>query len=194
MISWKHVIKGIVNGCFVHGILQANFGGIWNHGPHWYNHELPLHPSLLRSAVRLVRSHHICVCWGPRRYVNATTSKWSFITQPFSSMTSDGTKRDLNQANACCCFNHCFPFLTNIAGVNLSLLSRVMSSRLARGTYNGGLLSTEAGTLARVVADATITAAGYLGPDLLLNITLLPPLVICIASLVATFCTYNTLY
>jgi hypothetical protein len=69
-----------------------------------------------------------------------------------------------------------------------------MSSRLARGTYNGGLLSTEAGTLARVVADATITAAGYLGPDLLLNITLLPPLVICIASLVATFCTYNTLY
>ncbi|GFZ01250.1 major Facilitator Superfamily with SPX (SYG1/Pho81/XPR1) domain-containing protein [Actinidia rufa] len=31
-------------------------------------------------------------------------------------------------------------------GVNLSLLSRVMSSRLSRRTYNGGLLSTEAGT------------------------------------------------
>uniref|UniRef100_A0A0E0PCY3 SPX domain-containing protein n=1 Tax=Oryza rufipogon TaxID=4529 RepID=A0A0E0PCY3_ORYRU len=87
-----------------------------------------------------------------------------------------------------------FVFAEVLEGVNLSLLSRVMSSRLARGTYNGGLLSTEAGTLARVVADATITAAGYLGPDLLLNITLLPPLVICIASLVATFCTYNTLY
>ncbi|KAG4952446.1 hypothetical protein JHK85_046313 [Glycine max] len=47
-----------------------------------------------------------------------------------------------------------------LEGVNLSLLSRVMSSRLSRGTYNGGLLSTEAGTLARVVADATITLAG----------------------------------
>ncbi|KAJ8511807.1 hypothetical protein OPV22_002241 [Ensete ventricosum] len=50
-----------------------------------------------------------------------------------------------------------------LEGVNLSLLSRVMSSRLARGTYNGGLLSTEAGTLARVFADGTITIAGYLG-------------------------------
>ncbi|KAK6137567.1 hypothetical protein DH2020_028687 [Rehmannia glutinosa] len=50
-----------------------------------------------------------------------------------------------------------------LEGVNLSLLSRVMSSRLSRGTYNGGLLSTEAGTLARVVADATITLAGFLG-------------------------------
>lgn len=87
-----------------------------------------------------------------------------------------------------------FVFAEVLEGVNLSLLSRVMSSRLARGTYNGGLLSTEAGTLARVVADATITAAGYLGPDLLLNITLLPPLVICIVSIVATFCTYNSLY
>lgn len=34
-----------------------------------------------------------------------------------------------------------------LAGVNLSLLSKVMSSKLSRGTYNGGLLSTEAGTL-----------------------------------------------
>ncbi|VAH35027.1 SPX domain-containing membrane protein OsI_17046 [Triticum urartu] len=87
-----------------------------------------------------------------------------------------------------------FVFAEVLEGVNLSLLSRVMSSRLSRGTYNGGLLSTEAGTLARVVADATITAAGYLGTDMLLNVTLLPPLVITILSIVATFCTYNTLY
>lgn len=79
-------------------------------------------------------------------------------------------------------------------GVNLSLLSRVMSSRLARGTYNGGLLSTEAGTLARVVADGTITLAGYLGEDKLLNVTLFPSLLICIASIAATFLTYNTLF
>ncbi|KAL9176079.1 hypothetical protein ABFS82_02G155700 [Erythranthe guttata] len=48
-----------------------------------------------------------------------------------------------------------------LEGVNLSLLSRVMSSRLSKGTYNGGLLSTEAGTMARVMADGTITVAGY---------------------------------
>ncbi|PSS09782.1 SPX domain-containing membrane protein [Actinidia chinensis var. chinensis] len=81
-----------------------------------------------------------------------------------------------------------------LEGVNLSLLSRVMSSRLSRGTYNGGLLSTEAGTIARVIADATITVAGYFGESGLLNITLLPSLLICIASIVATCCTYNSLY
>ncbi|GER40528.1 SPX domain-containing membrane protein [Striga asiatica] len=81
-----------------------------------------------------------------------------------------------------------------LEGVNLSLLSRVMSSRLSRGTYNGGLLSTEAGTLARVVADGTITLAGLLGQTNLLNITLIPSLVICMVSIVATCCTYNSLY
>lgn len=81
-----------------------------------------------------------------------------------------------------------------LEGVNLSLLSRVMSSRLSRGTYNGGLLSTEAGTIARVIADGTITLAGYLGESKLLNATLLPSLVICIASIVATCYTYNSLY
>ena len=81
-----------------------------------------------------------------------------------------------------------------IAGVNLSLLSRVMSSRLSRGTYNGGLLSTEAGTIARVIADGTITLAGYLGVSRLLNITLLPSLLICIISIIATCYTYNSLF
>ncbi|PON41232.1 Major facilitator [Parasponia andersonii] len=81
-----------------------------------------------------------------------------------------------------------------LEGVNLSLLSRVMSSRLSRGTYNGGLLSTEAGTLARVVADGTITLSGYLGEGMLLNTTLVPALFICISSIVATCFTYNSLY
>ncbi|XP_062074182.1 SPX domain-containing membrane protein At4g22990 [Humulus lupulus] len=87
-----------------------------------------------------------------------------------------------------------FVFAEVLEGVNLSLLSRVMSSRLSRGTYNGGLLSTEAGTLARVIADATITLAGFLGESRLLNITLLPSLVICVGSIVATCFTYNSLY
>ncbi|XP_027189337.1 SPX domain-containing membrane protein At4g22990-like isoform X2 [Cicer arietinum] len=81
-----------------------------------------------------------------------------------------------------------------LEGINLSLLSRVMSSRLSRGTYNGGLLSTEAGTIARVIADATITLAGYMGVSRLLNITLIPSLFICIVSITATGYTYNSLY
>jgi hypothetical protein len=81
-----------------------------------------------------------------------------------------------------------------IAGVNLSLLSKVMSSRLARGTYNNGLLSTEAGTLARVVADATITLAGYLGTRYLLNVTLAPTLLIGLLALAFTSYTYNSLF
>ncbi|CAA7018559.1 unnamed protein product [Microthlaspi erraticum] len=81
-----------------------------------------------------------------------------------------------------------------LEGVNLSLLSRVMSSRLSRGTYNGGLLSTEAGTIARVIADATITLAGFLGQSMLLNVTLIPSLIICVGSIVATCFTYNSLY
>ncbi|XAR55025.1 hypothetical protein NMG60_11030396 [Bertholletia excelsa] len=81
-----------------------------------------------------------------------------------------------------------------LEGVNLSLLSRVMSSRLSRGTYNGGLLSTEAGTIARVIADGTITLAGYLGEKRLLNATLLPSLLICIFSIIATCFTYNSMY
>ncbi|KAL3331261.1 hypothetical protein AABB24_034866 [Solanum stoloniferum] len=81
-----------------------------------------------------------------------------------------------------------------LEGVNLSLLSRVMSSRLSRGTYNGGLLSTEAGTFARVIADVTITLAGYLGQSKVLNVTLLPSLLICVASIIATCYTYNSLY
>ncbi|KAL2902354.1 hypothetical protein RDABS01_027436 [Bienertia sinuspersici] len=81
-----------------------------------------------------------------------------------------------------------------LEGVNLSLLSRVMSSRLSRGTYNGGLLSTEAGTLARVVADATITLLGLLGQSSLLNLTLLPSFLICLGSIAATCYTYNSLY
>ncbi|KAH0884248.1 hypothetical protein HID58_060344 [Brassica napus] len=55
-----------------------------------------------------------------------------------------------------------------------SYISNMFEDRLSKGTYNRGLLSTEAGTLARVVADATITLGGYLGRNHLLNATLLP--------------------
>ncbi|XLS94942.1 hypothetical protein HN51_070950, partial [Arachis hypogaea] len=50
-----------------------------------------------------------------------------------------------------------------------------------------------AGTTARVIADATIILAGYLGQSNL-NVTLLPSLFISIASILATCYTYNSLY
>jgi hypothetical protein len=81
-----------------------------------------------------------------------------------------------------------------LEGVNLSLLSKVMSSKLSRGTYNGGLLSTEAGTLARVVSDCTITLAGYLGTGMLLNATLAPTLLIGILGVVGTLYTYDSMF
>ncbi|KAL2642993.1 hypothetical protein R1flu_010580 [Riccia fluitans] len=81
-----------------------------------------------------------------------------------------------------------------LEGVNLALLSKVMSARLARGTFNGGLLSTEAGTLARVVADVSITLAGYLGTSRLLNATIFPTLIIGVVSVIGTLGTYNSMF
>ena len=78
--------------------------------------------------------------------------------------------------------------------MNLSLLSKVMSVRLTRGTYNNGLLSTEAGTLARVVADGTITFAGYLGTSFIVNVTIAPALLIGLVSLISTTYSYNSLF
>ena len=70
--------------------------------------------------------------------------------------------------------------------MNLSLLSKVMHSRLARGTYNGGLLSTEAGTL--------VTLVDYLGKSRLLNVTMLPNLLIGLLAIVGTVYTYDSMF
>ncbi|KAK6918436.1 hypothetical protein RJ641_016858 [Dillenia turbinata] len=87
-----------------------------------------------------------------------------------------------------------FVFAEVLEGVNLSLLSRIMSSRLSQGTYNAGLLSTEAGTLARAFADVTLTLVGFMGQDKLLNITLFSSLILCIPSIIGTYFIYNSLY
>jgi hypothetical protein len=79
-------------------------------------------------------------------------------------------------------------------GVSLSLLLQVMLSRLSRRTCHGGLLSTEARTLARVAADDTITLTeGVLCRVAFLNTMLLPPPFIFLASIVAIMSTYNSL-
>ncbi|KAL6846742.1 hypothetical protein ACP4OV_024190 [Aristida adscensionis] len=95
-----------------------------------------------------------------------------------------------------------------LAGVVLSfrLTGRYTAARAVRLAVCSALLtfvsvevlevmSTEAGTLARVAADGTITVVGcLLGEGLLLNATLLPSLFACLASIAATVYTYNSLF
>lgn len=79
-------------------------------------------------------------------------------------------------------------------GVNMALLSKVMSPALARGTFNCGLLSTEAGTLARVVGDGLISLTGYLGTSYILNLTMVPVLLTVFLSLFFTRWHYNKIF
>jgi hypothetical protein len=85
---------------------------------------------------------------------------------------------------------------TNVLeGVTMSLLSKVMSPRLSRGVFNCGLLSTEAGTLARALADGLISVAGRSGGVAhLLNLTMLPTLALVAATTAYTCLGYHTLY
>ncbi|CAK9219541.1 unnamed protein product [Sphagnum troendelagicum] len=84
---------------------------------------------------------------------------------------------------------------TNVLeGVNMSLLSKVMSPRLSRGVFNCGLLSTEAGTLARALADGLISVVGRGGQANLLNFTMIPTLSIVVYTTIYTWVGYYTLY
>ncbi len=80
------------------------------------------------------------------------------------------------------------------AGVNMSLLSKVMSPRLSMGVFNCGLLSTEAGTLARALADGLISVVGRGGQANLLNFTMIPTLSIVVYTTIYTWVGYYTLY
>ena len=76
----------------------------------------------------------------------------------------------------------------------MSLLAKLMSPRLSNGIFNCGFLSTEAGTIARAVADVLITVVGKGGMDNFLNFTMLPTLVIVFATIVFTWFGYFSLY
>lgn len=76
----------------------------------------------------------------------------------------------------------------------MSLLSKVMSPRLSRGVFNCGLLSTEAGTLARALADGLITVAGKEGVHNLINLTMIPTFFIVIFTTLYTWIGYYSLY
>lgn len=53
-----------------------------------------------------------------------------------------------------------FAFLNALEGVVMALLAKLISPELAKGTFNSGLLATEAGTFGRVMGDMCITWFG----------------------------------
>jgi hypothetical protein len=68
----------------------------------------------------------------------------------------------------------------------MSLLSKLVSPELARGTWNSGLLATEAGTFGRVVGDVMITAfSSSAAADVSLVSTLFSPIAIGLAVVIA---------
>lgn len=90
----------------------------------------------------------------------------------------------------------CIIFIsTNVLeAVDMSLLAKVMSPRLSHGMFNCGFISTEAGTIARAIADGLITLIGKGGMEHLLNYSMLPALVVVVVTGVFTWLGYYSLY
>lgn len=88
-----------------------------------------------------------------------------------------------------------FTMLNAIEGVVMSLLSKLIAPELAKGTFNSGLLATEAGTLGRVVGDMMITvlADSALTSTGLVNRLYIPFLIILGGSLVLAIRFYENL-
>jgi len=77
-------------------------------------------------------------------------------------------------------FGVCIFLSTNaLEGPNMALLSKTIPKEWAKGTFNSGLLATEAGTAGRAVGDLFISAIAYQGFEYLLNGTFVP-LGICV--------------
>ncbi|RHY62407.1 hypothetical protein DYB38_004413 [Aphanomyces astaci] len=80
---------------------------------------------------------------------------------------------------------------TNVLeGVNMSLLSKTIPKAFARGTFNSGLLATEAGTLGRTLGNGAVTLAGIHGIEFLLNDTFIPMAAITLATIAYTIRVY----
>jgi hypothetical protein len=77
-----------------------------------------------------------------------------------------------------------FACLNSLEGINMNLLARLISPELAKGTFNSGLLATEAGTFGRVIGDFCITLFGYASvPADLVNKLFLPLFVMLVGCL-----------
>jgi hypothetical protein len=87
-----------------------------------------------------------------------------------------------------------FAFLNVLEGVIMSLLSKLVSPELARGTFNSGFLATEAGTLGRVIADTMITMISVsCDPVTLINWLYMPVAAGVLLCIIITFRYYETL-
>lgn len=83
---------------------------------------------------------------------------------------------------------------TNVLeGVNMALLSKTIPKAFAKGTFNSGLLATEAGTFGRALGDVAITVVGLPGIQYVLNWTFLPLLVTSVFTLLYTVRVYPKL-
>ncbi|GMF19699.1 unnamed protein product [Phytophthora fragariaefolia] len=83
---------------------------------------------------------------------------------------------------------------TNVLeGVNMSLLSKTIPKSFAKGTFNSGLLATEAGTLGRAIGDVAITVVGLPGIQYVLNWTFAPLIAISLVTILYTGRVYHKL-
>lgn len=83
---------------------------------------------------------------------------------------------------------------TNVLeGVNMSLLSKTIPKAFAKGTFNSGLLATEAGTLGRAIGDVAITLVGLPGIQYVLNWTFVPLLATSVLATIYTVHVYPKL-
>lgn len=83
---------------------------------------------------------------------------------------------------------------TNVLeGVNMALLSKTIPKAFAKGTFNSGLLATEAGTFGRTLGDVAITVVGLPGIQYVLNWTFVPLLVVCFGTILYTVRVYPKL-
>jgi hypothetical protein len=78
-------------------------------------------------------------------------------------------------------------------GPNMSLLSKTIPSSWSKGVVNVGLLSTEAGTLGRVIGDLYLTYCGSQGMDFLLNRVYGALSIISVGTLLMTYLAYDLL-
>jgi len=80
-----------------------------------------------------------------------------------------------------------------LEGPVMGLLSKTIPMSLARGILNAGLLSTQAGTLGRVVGDLWLSGATYMGSNEMLNRLFEPMLVTLGVSIFAVIWSYRRL-
>lgn len=87
----------------------------------------------------------------------------------------------------------CFLGTNMLEAPIMSILSKTIPPQWAKGTFNSGLLATEAGTFGRVLGDVIISLAGLAGIDRILDLTFVPMTVLMVGTLLITLKSYAQL-